>query len=68
MPAPADDPPVEQFLPLWAETAGGRATLINLSENHAFRVDQPDGRRTVLRVHRPGYQSDASILSELEWI
>ncbi|RYE87099.1 MAG: hypothetical protein EOP19_05140 [Hyphomicrobiales bacterium] len=54
-------------LDLWRETADGRATLINLSENHTFRIDAPAGR-TVLRVHRPGYQSAASIESELSWL
>ncbi len=54
-------------LDLWRETANGRATLINLSENHTFRIDAPAGR-TVLRVHRPGYQSAASIESELAWL
>ena len=54
-------------LDLWRETAGGRATLINLSENHTFRIDAPAGR-TVLRVHRPGYHTAASIESELAWL
>jgi Ser/Thr protein kinase RdoA (MazF antagonist) len=60
--------PLEAWLGLWAETAGGTAHLINLSENHTFRVDLPDGGRFVLRVHRPGYQSAASIGSELAWL
>jgi Ser/Thr protein kinase RdoA (MazF antagonist) len=54
-------------LDLWRETADGRATLINLSENHTFRIDAPSGR-TVLRVHRPGYQTADSIESELAWL
>ena len=54
-------------LDLWRETVDGRATLINLSENHTFRIDAPAGR-TVLRVHRPGYQTAASIESELAWL
>lgn len=54
-------------LDLWRETEAGRATLINLSENHSFRVDTAGGS-TVLRVHRPGYQSAASIESELAWL
>jgi Ser/Thr protein kinase RdoA (MazF antagonist) len=56
------------FLDRWAETAGGSATLINQSENHTFRVDAPDGSRFVLRIHRPGYQSAATIDSELAWL
>jgi len=59
---------VNANLGLWAETAGGVAILINLSENHTFRIDMPDGERFILRVHRPGYQSAASIESELEWL
>ena len=54
-------------LDLWHETRDGRATLINLSENHTFRVDAPTGP-TVLRLHRPGYQTAASIRSELAWL
>ena len=53
---------------LWAETEGGAATLINLSENHTFRIDLPSGDRFILRVHRPGYHSAAAIESELEWV
>jgi Ser/Thr protein kinase RdoA (MazF antagonist) len=59
---------VERWLHLWAETEGGAATLINLSENHTFRVDGPDGRKHILRVHRPGYQGSAAIGSELAWV
>jgi Ser/Thr protein kinase RdoA (MazF antagonist) len=58
----------EAGLGLWAETAGGRATLVNHSENHTFRIDTPAGSSFFLRVHRPGYQSAASIESELEWL
>lgn len=54
-------------LDLWRETENGRATLINLSENHTFRVEAP-GRPTILRVHRPGYQTAGSIESELTWL
>jgi Ser/Thr protein kinase RdoA (MazF antagonist) len=58
---------VEGGLGRWPGLAGARATLLNLSENHTFRVDTPAGP-FVLRVHRPGYQSAASIASELEWL
>jgi Ser/Thr protein kinase RdoA (MazF antagonist) len=58
---------VEPCLGLWAETTGGRATLVNHSENHTFRVDAAAGR-FFLRVHRPGYQSAAAIASELAWL
>lgn len=59
---------IERQLGLWPATAGGAATLINLSENHTFRVDAPDGGRYALRVHRPGYNSGAAIGSELRWL
>ena len=53
----------------WPQTRGGRAVLINLSENHTFRIDGPrDGARHMLRVHRPGYQNPAAIASELSWL
>lgn len=42
--------------------------LINLSENHTFRLDLADGGRAVLRVHRPGYHSRLAIESELAWM
>jgi Ser/Thr protein kinase RdoA (MazF antagonist) len=47
---------------------GGRAHLLNLSENHTFRIDTSIGERFILRVHRPGYQTAATIDSELEWL
>jgi Ser/Thr protein kinase RdoA (MazF antagonist) len=45
------------------------ATLCNVSENHTYRVDDPQsGRRYALRVHRPGYRNARQIESELEWL
>jgi Ser/Thr protein kinase RdoA (MazF antagonist) len=52
----------------WAGLAGGQATLINLSENHTFRIDLPDGGKRILRVHRPSYHSRLAIESELAWM
>lgn len=44
-------------------------TLLNISENATYRVDDPEsGRRTVLRIHRPGYHSVDAIRSELAWL
>lgn len=44
-------------------------TLLNVSENATFAVDDPaTGSRSVLRVHRPGYHTFAAIESELDWI
>lgn len=55
-------------LPLWPGFERGEATLINLSENHTFRIDRADGGKAVLRVHRPGYHSRLGIESELAWM
>lgn len=63
-----DSSHIERWLALWNETAGGRAALINLSENHTFRIDGPGGTRHILRLHRPGYQSREAIESELAWV
>ena len=38
------------------------ASLINVSENWTFRVDDPaSGRRAALRMHRPGYHDAREI-------
>lgn len=47
--------------------ADATLTLLHHRENAVFRVDAPSGERFVLRVHRPGYQSLASVRSELLW-
>ncbi len=41
--------------------------LIMNRENAVFEVVAPDGKRAALRLHRPGYQSDEAIRSELVW-
>jgi Ser/Thr protein kinase RdoA (MazF antagonist) len=44
-------------------------TLLNVSENATYAIDDPaTGGRSVLRVHRPGYQTRTAIESELAWI
>lgn len=44
-------------------------SLVNVSENSTFRVDDPGtGRRAALRVSRPDYHSEAAIESELAWM
>lgn len=44
-------------------------TLLNISENATYRVDDPArAERSVLRVHRPGYHTAAAIHSELAWV
>lgn len=41
--------------------------LIKNRENAVFEVAASDGSRAALRLHRPGYQSDGAIRSELIW-
>ena len=44
-------------------------SLINLSENATYRLDDPvSGRKWALRVHRDGYHSRTAIASELAWL
>jgi Ser/Thr protein kinase RdoA (MazF antagonist) len=51
-----------------ADLWGGRVlALIRNRENAVFRMQMPDGSEAALRLHRPGYQGAASILSELWW-
>jgi len=59
---------IESQLNLWDNLEGGKATLINLSENHTFRIDMPDGEKHILRIHRPNYQTHDAIKSELLWL
>jgi len=45
------------------------AVLWNVSENHTYRVEDPEsGRRYALRVHRAGYRTGRQIESELQWV
>ena len=41
--------------------------LFNLSENATYKVSAASGESWALRIHRPHYQSEASIASELCW-
>jgi Ser/Thr protein kinase RdoA (MazF antagonist) len=59
---------------------GARLTLLGHGENTTFRVDAPNASfarsadgpfaadRFLLRIHRPGYQTASSIVSELAWL
>lgn len=49
----------------WGVTDNPR--LIKNRENAVFETRAPNGDRAALRLHRPGYQSDDSIRSELWW-
>lgn len=44
-----------------------RLALLHHRENAVFRVEAATGERFALRVHRPGYQTRASVQSELAW-
>lgn len=46
---------------------GRQPRLIKNRENAVFEVRGPEGQRAALRLHRPGYQSNAAINSELWW-
>ena len=48
---------------------GAKPTLINISENATYRIDDPaTGHRWALRIHREGYHSPKAIASELAWL
>ncbi len=42
--------------------------LLKYRENAVFAVSGANGRRGVLRIHRPGYRTDEHIRSELVWM
>lgn len=59
----------EGALANYAIGAATAPTLINLSENATYRIEDPQsGRRWALRVHREGYHSKNAIASELAWL
>lgn len=62
------DQMVDQSLHLWAETVGGRAERINVSENVTYLVHGAGGHQSVLRVHRAGYHTGHGISCELAWL
>lgn len=53
-------------LPAYLRDGDAPLRLLSLSENATYLVD--DDSPMVLRVHRPGYHSLQSILSELHWM
>lgn len=55
-------------LPAYGLTSDTRLTLLNVSENGTFLIEDPVQGRSVLRVHRTGYHSREAIISELAWI
>ena len=57
---------VEKALTLWC-MEGAEVRLIAERENRVFRVDHA-GRAHALRLHRPGYCTNAELRSELLWM
>ena len=54
-------------LPRW-NLAAAQLSLLKYRENAVFKVTvSGSGERFVLRVHRPGYRTDAELRSELQW-
>lgn len=43
-------------------------SLIKYRENAVFKVELASGQRYALRMHRPGYHSDAALKAELQWM
>jgi Ser/Thr protein kinase RdoA (MazF antagonist) len=63
------EPVVRRALRECGVSTDARLTLLNVSENATYAVDDPaSGERTVLRVHRHGYHDAAEIESELAWL
>lgn len=58
----------ERALGSYDVAPGSTVSLINVSENATYRVDQPDGPSLILRLHRLGYHSHDAIASELAWL
>lgn len=57
---------VEKALARWG-MGGADCRLIAERENRVYRVDH-DGTAYALRLHRPGYCSEAELRSELQWM
>lgn len=53
----------------WSLSPDTAIALLSISENATYLLDDPQsGTRLVVRVHRPGYHTEAEIASELDWI
>jgi Ser/Thr protein kinase RdoA (MazF antagonist) len=71
------DPYAQAALSPFGFSARARLSLLSLSENATYRIDDPgdgrgnnpgDGRTAVLRVHRTGYHPPGAVASELAWL
>ena len=56
----------KQALDRWALTAPVMVLAAH-RENKVYRVEATEGT-FALRYHRPGYRTDAELLSELQWM
>lgn len=53
----------------WDVSPQARLTLLNISENATYRVDDPvHGPPRILRVHRTGYHTRDAVRTELAWM
>ena len=55
-------------LPSYGISPDAVVTLLNISENGTFRIDDPVQGRSVIRVHRTEYHTRQAVLGELDWI
>ncbi|MEO0371126.1 MAG: phosphotransferase [Pseudomonadota bacterium] len=64
---PVLDQLAHEALALWDVPADARAIRINVSENVTYLVDA-SGFKSILRIHRHGYNSPDAIACELDWL
>ncbi len=57
----------ERALEHWG-AEGSEVRTIKYRENAVFAVTRADGERFVMRLHRPGYRTDANVRSEFAWM
>jgi Ser/Thr protein kinase RdoA (MazF antagonist) len=57
-----------QALASYSAGPAAAVSLLNVSENATYLVDDPSEGRSVLRVHRLRYHTEAEIASELAWM
>ncbi len=56
-------------VPYWGVSEAAKLTLLNISENATYRVDDPaHDRPRILRVHRTGYHTLNGVRTELAWM
>ena len=56
-------------VPYWGVSPDARLTLLNISENATYRIDDPGASEPlILRVHRTGYHTRDAVRTELAWM